>query len=126
MSDEASQICVSDELPYPFLYHSAPSGVISLTVTEQPSTTLNVSWQPPLSTCKATEYVVVYTLTNKDQCEETNEATEVLVEETQKSVMLTNLLPFSNFTISVRGRNIAGNGPEEMVVWTTDGFGKEL
>ncbi|XP_072019232.1 phosphatidylinositol phosphatase PTPRQ-like [Amphiura filiformis] len=112
----------SEELLAPTTYTSAPSEVVSLAVAEPTNTNLVVSWQPPTSPCPATEYVVEHTLTSIDQCQDASVTTEILVAEGQTSVTISDLMAFSNYTISVWGRNIAGNGPEKSVDWTTGGL----
>ena len=97
----------------------------ALSASEPTNTTLIITWEPS-SPCPATEYVVVYTLTNRDQCETVNESTELVLPEDTTTVTLSNLLQFSNYTVSVRGRNSEGDGPVEMLEWTTAGFGKNI
>ena len=50
--------------------------------------------------------------------------TEMIVPRDTLGAVLTDLWPYSNYTVSVRARNGDGDGPAKSTVWQTAGGGR--
>ena len=82
-----------------------------------------VLWDVPIA-CSITDYRVEYELTNQDQCQETEDPHRVLFGfVVLTKIALTDLLPYSTYTVYITPRNEVGLGVTASVYNTTQSMG---
>ena len=103
------------------LHFTAPSSPLNVTVANKTSTTLLVTWLSPTTPNGVlTNYEVTYTGVSavNPVPESFFQPLSILVSAFHSSVALPHLVPYSNYTISVRA--FTGTGPGEYSVGIED------
>ena len=79
-----------------------------------------MEWSVQSSPCPVDNYTIEYRLTNKDQCEPTNDAPRMtgLTVSTLTTTVI-GLLSYSTYEVFVRAVNVYGEGPEASMEVTT-------
>ncbi|XP_071799332.1 tyrosine-protein phosphatase Lar-like isoform X2 [Asterias amurensis] len=89
---------------------AVPDKVISLKLTSK-KRAVEVSWQPQsITPCEILGYNINYRLVKHLACKETTEENSMTVNSSDNNARLTNLLPYSEYVVSVVALTSAGAG----------------
>ena len=85
---------------------------------------ISLSWKTPIG-CYPDGYQVEYELTNSDQCHEIQDPERVLFGYVVlESVVISELMPYSTYSVHITARNSVGYGATESISDITKETGK--
>ena len=91
-----------------------PGKVLDLTSDASLQNILSLSWTAPIG-CSSDDYQVEYELTRIDQCRTQDPDRVLLGHVVLESVVISELMPYSTYSVHITARNGGGYGATESI-----------